>query len=182
VGNVYTPVSNRANTSPIFRYLDTAGDGSGTKEVLGDYSVTPDDIYIEPPDTWNYYISRMIVTVVDGTLNNADLYGGLGGALSNGISVLKTSGATTLSDYTDGLPVKTNGNWATLCHDVTVHTGFANGNDYQTIRWTLARSGGIVMLRSAFSERLVVRVNDDFSGLVSHLFMVQGYQRREGQD
>lgn len=180
-GNIYQPVGPRINDAPFFRYLDTNGDGTGTKSVTGNFGASVEDFYIQPAPTEVFYISRMLVGVEDGTINSADVYGGLGDPLSNGILLLKTTAAGTLEQYTD-LPVTTNGEWAYLCYDLAVNSGIGNANDVMTVRWTFAKTGGLIRLDGRAGERLVIRVEDNFTGLLEHLFQVQGFTRLEGQD
>ncbi len=108
----------------------------------------------------------------------AEEYGNLGAALTNGITVrLQDSGGTVL-DLTDGLPVKTNAGWGQLCYDVDLKSWGA-GNELLLVRWTFERAGQPLRLEGEDSGRLEVVLNDDFTGLLAHTFQVQGYQRAD---
>jgi hypothetical protein len=167
-----------SSTGPVktalFRYLDTAGDGTGTKNANGDYSSTSDIFYIQPAAGQVFRMVRMIVTVEDTTGMQAAEYGNLGSALSNGITVRTQDDSGTILDMTDGLPVTTNAEWARLCYDADVKSWGA-GNELLTVRWTFARSGTLIRLRGDQNERLEVFLNDDLTGLIQHYFMVQGH-------
>lgn len=154
----------------IYRYLDTAGNGTGTKNAIGDYS-TPDEFYISGPSSGRMVLERMIIHVRDGSGFSAEKYGGLT-ALTNGLSVAVVTEGETV-DLTDGVPVKTNAAWGRLCYDLAFHITGA-GDDFMSVRWTFSRSGKPIVLKSA-TDKLGVTLNDDMTGLVEHYFMVQGY-------
>lgn len=162
----------------LFRYLDTVGDGNGTKNANGNYSVTSDDFKITPPAGERYAISRMIVEVEDTSGMQAEEYGNLGAALTNGIQVLVVDdGDTTILDLTDGEAIKTNAGWGSHCYDVALKSWGA-GDELLLARWTFARTGSRLLLESGYS--LLVRLNDDFTGLVGHYFFVNGIRYDKG--
>lgn len=154
-----------------FRYLDTDGDGTGTKNAIGTHAAAAEEYYIAGPSSGRLTIERMIVYVKDGAAFSAEKYGGAA-ALTNGILV-KVTTEGELVDLTDGVPVKTNAGWSRLCHDVSFHTTGA-GDDAMSVRWTFAKSGKPLVLKSA-TDKLAVIINDDVDVLTEHYFMVQGY-------
>lgn len=160
-------------TTNIFRYLDTAGDGSGTKNAVGDYSGGEEEFYIAPAADEVMLLYRMLVLIEDGSAISSEKYGGLT-ALSTGIEVKIIRGASTLvNDLTDGIVIQSNADWARNCYDATPdETG--SGNNLYKVRWTFANSGKPIRLDGALGDRLVVFLNDDLSGLVSHYFKVDG--------
>lgn len=157
----------------VFRYLDTNGDGTGTKNANGDYSVTPGRFYVQNANDKGMCVSRLIVHIQDAQNFSADNYGNLASALTNGVSVnAKDHVDNVLLDLTDGLPVKSNADWGRLCYD-TINVSYGSGNDFVQVRWTFSKAGKFLSL--AKDESLNVDLNDDLSGLVGHYFMVQGY-------
>ena len=161
--------------TPLFRYLDTVGDGTGTKDAIGNYSGAEEEFFIAPPAGTVYQINRLIVEVRDGNGMRAEHYGTLGAALTNGIEVQTRTGvSTTVIDLSDGLPITTNAEWGGLCFDAEVKAWGA-GDDFLLVRWTFASSGGNIRLDGDSGERLAVILNDDLTGLGSHTFMAQGY-------
>jgi hypothetical protein len=168
---------------PIFRYLDTVGDGSGNKVATGDYSGAVEDFILAPPAGVVYYVARMLVSIEDVNIDAIDIYGGLAAALTNGISVLVLdgAGATTL-DLTDGLPVHQNGDWQRMCYDVSIQNQTGNSTDGLYVRWTFTRSNGIIRLNGSENESFVVRLNDPLTGLISHTFHMHGFERLLGED
>ena len=162
----------------LFRFLDTDGDGTGTKEATGNYALAEEEFYIQPPDGESYFISRLIIEIKDAGSIDAGSYGN-GITLTNGIQVQKKDGSGVIVDFTDGEPIITNADWAKFCYDVKT-SEFGSGNNYVNVRWTFSKAtGGLkggVFLDGSNNERFTVILNDNFSNLTGHTFMVQGYK------
>ena len=171
-GSGYGPVP-----TPIYRYLDTNGDGTGTKNATGNYAAAATSFFIQPAPGEIFRIQRMIVSVHDEQKFKPEEYGNLS-ALTNGIFVRVSNNGTTL-DLTDGVPVKTNGGWGALCFDAELYSAAAGNGDYLRVRWTFAASGYPIRLVGDNNDRLEVVLNDDFNnngnGLIDQYFQVQGY-------
>ena len=160
-------MANKRADKAIYRYLDTVGDGSGTKVATGDYS-TPDEFLISA-GTDTLKIERMIVYIEDGAATAYNKYGAMN-ALTNGIRIrVKNSSGTFIADLDDGLPIKTNGQWGRLCYDSTIL-----GGNSVTVRWTFAKAGQPLTLWPG--DSLVVTLSDSMTGLTDHTFRVQGYK------
>lgn len=163
-----TPITK--NGQFFSRFADTIGDGSGTREAIGDYSVVAQNFLFTPPENTFYEVSRMIVQIEDNGNFAADIYGS-GTALVNGIQLAKlNSNGDIMVDYMDTINVTTNAQWAELCYDIDL-SSFGAGNNFLDIRWTFLASGAPIKLHN---ESLALILNDDFSFLVSHTFNLQG--------
>jgi len=161
-------------TDGIFKVLDTVGDGSGTYDAIGDYSVTPQSFKITDTTGWGV-ITRMMIMLEDSGSFDSGLYGN-GLALTNGVRIyLKNSSDEVLQEYTS-FPIKTNGEWAGHCYDLN-YFNWGSGNEVATIRWTFSNSGQPIEVHFNEGEYLEVYLNDDFSGLVKHRFTVQGHYK-----
>jgi len=161
---------------PFFRFLDTVGDGSGTKNAVGDYSSVVTDFKLTNPASSNGVIEvhRLVMQIEDATAATGEKYGG-GTALTNGIELfLLDASGNTVIDITDGLPIKNNGDWARYCYDLTIDS-FPGTNDFVQVRWTFAKSGVPLVLKPGWS--LAARLNDSMTFLVDHTFMVQGINK-----
>ena len=156
----------------INRYLDTNGDGTGTQQANGDYSVTPEDFKFTAVNVTE--LARVIVFIEDTSGFGADDYGDIAGGLTNGIEIKVYRNDSTVDDLLDGITIKNNAGWARVCHDVVNHA-FGVGNDFLSVRWTWAKSG--MPLKLLEGEELRFELSDDFSGLVEHTFMVEGTYR-----
>ena len=158
----------------LYRYLDSNGDGSGTKNANLDFNASPDIFYIQPPSGTIYYLNRMIVCVEDTATMQAQEYGNLGAALSNGITFKLVNDSGTILDFLDGIPIKTNSAYGALCYDVDLKSWGA-GNELLVSRWTFAKAGYPIRLDGSKNERLEANFSDDLDGLLGHYFLVQGW-------
>ena len=160
----------------LFRYLDAAGDGTGPNDFVEDYSTRPIEASITRRNTEVIEISRMIVTVIGPSGFRADGYAN-GPELVNGITLaIEDKDNNTVVDITAGLPIKTNFEWGAMCYDSTVKAWGLSDQELLLARFTFTRAfgGEPLKLNSNQRHRLVVRLQDDFSGLRAHRFMVQG--------
>lgn len=176
------PVSNAGNGEQnlIFsRLLDTVGDGTGTKNATGNYSGGATTFKILPPASTIFRVTRLLVYVKDTAGMVASEYGNLGSALTNGIQIRVHNGTTTVVDLTDGDPITENADYGKFCYDVQV-LGWGAGDDILLARWTFSKAGQDLRLDGDATEALEVILNDDFSGLLSHKFIAQGYTENTG--
>ena len=156
----------------VYRYLDTVGDGTGTKNANGNYSSTAQDFRINAPTQGMYCLERMIVHIRDAANMSADEYGNLNSALTNGVTVAVYNDDTLDCDLVDGLPIKANADWGRVCYD-SEPLSYGSGDDFIRVRWTFAKAGQPIYLFDDWNLR--VELNDSFTGLVEHYFMVQGF-------
>lgn len=145
----------------------------GSKNASGNYA-TPTKFSVQPGASEVWRLERLIVHIGDTAGMQAQEYGNLGAALTNGIIVQTARDGVQTKDYTDGLPVKTNADWGRLCYDVELKTWGA-GNEYLQVRWTFGKSGTPVRLVGSQNDSLDIVLEDNLSGLIDHNFMVQGY-------
>jgi hypothetical protein len=160
---------------PFFRFLDTNGDGTGTKDAIGDYSVTQGVFKIAPAAGEVFRIHRLLVYIEDTAGMTSSEYGNLGSALPNGVQLRIHNGTSTVLDLLDGVPVTVNGEWGGLCYDVALKSWGA-GNDVLLVRWTFTNAGAPLRLDGDATEELQVLLDDNLTGLIHHRFQVQGFQ------
>ena len=157
----------------LTRALDTNGDGSGTSNANGDYSGAEEVFYIQPPAGVTFYLSAVNISIEDTN----DFDGGMYGSnivLTNGISMRIVNDAGRNNDLMDNYTVKTNGNWGSLCHDIN-YESFGTGSNLLGVRWSFKDFGQFIQLDGDKGGRLEVVLHDDFTGLVSHHFFVNGF-------
>jgi hypothetical protein len=174
-------ITNKDQDAPVniylSRFLDTSGDGTGTKNANGDYSPTGSGqtiFFIQPASGVNYKLARMIVSIQDNQVLSAGGYGGIVGALASGIQVRVADDNGTITDLTDGIPIDSNAAWGRYCYDV-MFTDFGAGDNFVEVRWTFSKAETLLRLEGSENERLEVVLNDDLDGLTGHYFLVQGY-------
>ena len=175
--SVTTTTTNFYNTStditysPVFfRRLRTTG---GLATANGDYSASSEKFgwtngFVVPVN-----IMRILITIEDaGTMDTGGYGNGI--TLTNGIMLyLNHSIDGTRHAITD-IPVITNADWASYCYDQTLLT-YGSGSQTIISRWTFARAGPEGILMETNDTIYVELGPDDFSGLLGHVFVIQGY-------
>lgn len=152
--------------TPFFRYLDTAGNGTGTKIATGTYTSTR--FYLQPPTANVYAVQRLIVSIEDSAVITPSLYGSV--TITNGVVIRRVSGSTVIT-LTDGVTLSNNLGWRRLCDvEQTNITGVTN--QLQAV----CDFSIPIRLNGDQSERLEVLLQDDFSGLDGHYFVAEGYK------
>lgn len=145
-------------------FLRTAG-GSTDGAVNG--SVTPVELLYTAAR--RLQVARIIVTIEDNGNFSADNYGGVS-TLSNGIEFEHVRNGTTI-DLLDGQPIKSVVDWSIHSYDLDYHA-FGSGNNYVNVRWSFNKAGASMFFE--LGDQLIIRINDDLTGLVAHQFFVQG--------
>jgi hypothetical protein len=159
--------AQQPSRSTLWRFLDTNGDGTGTKNANGDYS-TPDIFYLQPPDGSVYNITRLIVTIEDSLVVSSTTYGAIS-ALTNGVAVRRVSGSATVT-YTEELSITTNLAWGRFC-ELSQTNVSGTGNQLRAV----CEFEGL-RLNGDRDEKLEVYLSDNFTGLDGHYFEAQGYR------
>jgi hypothetical protein len=142
-----------------------------------DYSDAPGigatDYVIEPPEDEVWDVHRLLVMIEDAGAFDAAKYGNAID-LTNGITLQIENAAGVINQIIPTYhPVKANADWGEWCYDVDVKS-WGTGNEVMLVRWTFAKGGTTIKLSGKRGEKLVVTLNDDFTGLVEHHMTVQG--------
>lgn len=162
--------------SHFSRSLDTNGDGTGTKNAIGDYSSVSDIFYLQPSATQFMSVARIIIGIRDNGVWSAATYGAIAGGLTNGIVMRKATDTGTSFTLTDtDIPIKNNAQWGYYCYDSTVNS-VGSGDTFLLVRWTFERYGASLGLRGELGDRLEIVLNDNFTTLVEHYFIAEGIQ------
>lgn len=161
------------NGSPIYQFLSTNGDGTGTTSAIGDYDATPTTFYITPPSGQTYHLERMVISIEDNAAPDAGYYGGNNAALANGYAVERSSSVAARNfELTGGIDIDANADFGRFCYDVDLDA-FGQDNDFIQVRWTFAKRGAPLILVGG-QDTLKIDFTDDLSFLVAHTFMIQG--------
>lgn len=161
---------------PFVQVLSTNGDGTGDTDMTGDYSSAAETFELHGPTAYEDYtiVERILVYVEDaGTFDTGDY--GNAVTLTNGIDLAVTTSTGTVQVQLTPVSVKTSGDWAALCYDVS-QNGWGTGNEFLTARWTFTKftDGRGLVLNDG--SKLVCTVNDDMRGLVHHRITCQGWK------
>ncbi|MCP4897894.1 MAG: hypothetical protein GY906_13055 [bacterium] len=165
-----------ATTNRLFRALDDVGDGSGEKNHVADYSVTPSKALLVPTEDLIYAIGSLQIFIADNATIGADKYGGTK-ALAEGKGMLlrvEDDEDNVVMDLFDGGEVLTNAGWALLSGQIT-DAGIGSGANYLFTEINfLSKLGDYLRLDGRSKERLVLHLRDDLTDLLKHYFMCFG--------
>jgi hypothetical protein len=162
---------------PLSRFLDTVGDGTGTKNAIGNYSGAEEEFCLLPGPDEVFYITRLIIHISDAGPFNADNYGGLAAPLPNGVSLMIRNGATTKFDFMDGWPVIDNADWSRVTYTAQ-ELNFGSGDDTMTAVLDFKTGEGqLLVIDGSTGDRLAIVLNDNFTGLVENSFLAQGFTK-----
>ena len=171
MNGIYTPISALGGMPRLDRFLDTNGDGTGTVNAIGNYAAAADDFYIEPGAAEHYHISQLSIAIEDNANFRAEFYDAVS-AVANGVQVIRKQNA--VETVMTLVPVTNQGRWgiyADRYNDIT----YGSGNNFVIFHWEFSNANVDLVLDGATNDQLIVRLNDDFSNLVSHYFNVQGH-------
>lgn len=158
----------------IYKFLSKHADGEqslANVNINGDYSTIPEEFFIKPPAGKLFCCRRAIIHIEDGALFSAGSYGAIS-ELSNGLRLIVDRAGIEILDLMP-LPITKNTDWQRYCYDAALST-YGSGDSTLTMRWTFERSGKPIILDGDTPDRLVLKVNDNLSGLVEHTIMIQG--------
>lgn len=159
---------------PLVEHMTTNGDGTGTQNWIGNYSVTNDTAYYLPPVGDHVVIHKLDVIITDGGTVNTNTYGALT-ALTNGIVMQLRDDNGVVEVFADS--VKTNGGWFDLTDDYKDFS-LAGGDKHLKFSFYFAEGLGEDMNLDnidSTNPRFEIILRDDFTGLVEHYFIVHGY-------
>ena len=168
-----TPLGQFLNSaSPFAQYLTQAGDGTGAINANGNYAGGATTWYIQPPANQTILISALQVQITDTGIINGLNYGGLA-TLTNGINFRSVINAAP-SQLTVGNNVFTNGQLAAISSKFEFHSLGANAFIITAQIGFFSQLGVPVVLEGRFNDRIEVVLNDNFTGLDAHRFVVFG--------
>lgn len=158
---------------PISFHLDDVGDGTGSREGNGDYSITPKTKFIQPPVNEIYMIHELSISVVGITAFGVSEYGNIGAALTNGITIKITIDGV-VTNFTQH-PIKTNSDLMEVSTYFVLHP-FKNQETALTSKINADSFDANVILKGYSNDKLEIILNDDFRTLDQHEFLVRGYK------
>ena len=168
--NNYRNIVNPTGVT-IVRNLTDDGTGiTGLKDIIGDYSVTPKDFYIQPPADQKWII-REVGGVING-INNADLidYGSIAGGLINGLKFfLEVDGQevdiTASSNHKNNADLLANGNRG-------YELEYTGQNKIDQFYLPTLDGTDTIVLDGARNMKFIMRANDNFTALDAHVFFI----------
>lgn len=168
---------------PLFDLLDTNGDGTGDRNAILDYSVTPGIFKIGPPSNEQliWYIHKIQIFIAGTGAFSGDKYGDLP-ALTNGIEIriFNTNAVETVFKFNSAEPdnnIRTNNDLLTISQS-GVYNPFSGASKGFCAILDFGDNERALKLDPKLGEELQFVLNDDFSGLQMHTFLIQGRKDR----
>jgi len=152
----------------LIQKLDTNGDETETTNFIGNYSVTPERGVIRPLVGTRMEIHTLDITILDtGTFNPGD-YGNIVGGLANGINVELLVNGVVIS-FPDKT-IQTNAELFAVSEsrDIVQFAGSDRGL-YARFMYDAP-----FILNGDSGDEFRMFLNDDFTGLTRHEFIVTG--------
>jgi hypothetical protein len=162
--------------TPICRFLDTVGDGTGTKNANGNYAAAT-VFRIQPGANQVFVIKTLTWFMRDNSAFNSGSYGG-GLTLTNGVILRTQNGGGTIYNFMDGLNVFTNADIARLAGIIDyVDLSSGTGDDFlrAVIDFEQLLGQPLTLTQTNNNERLEIVLQDNFTGLIQHRFQAGGY-------
>jgi hypothetical protein len=151
----------------ITKFLRNA---QGSEQANGNYSGDSTEFFYSRSDR-SVCLRTLLVAIVDNGAFSRDGYGGTS-ALTNGIGVRIKEGDNVILDLTNSRPIKSNAAWGFFAYDEW-NRPVGPGDGAMVVRWRFAVSTG-ADIKLLPGQRFVVELNDDFTGLLAHLFLLYG--------
>ena len=159
---------------PFFRLLDTVGDGTGDDNAAQNYAITPATFRIIPAANEVIILEQLLVHISDNSSFAPTGYGGRA-ALGNGYQIIATMPNMNAENLlANGDVIKHNDDflhWGPGALDLIKFTG---GADSSVGAYRAVNFGVDFVLDGSQGHKIEITLNDDFSTLVDHHFIVHG--------
>ena len=100
---IFYPVGMIPNRPMLSQFVDSLGTGLGVINIVGDYSSSSTDFWVEPPAGEVWHIMRLMVKIQDSGNFRPEWYGA-SSALTNGIRIIHQMDSIE-NDLTSQLPI-----------------------------------------------------------------------------
>lgn len=159
---------------PVIRFLDTVGNGSGNKNIAGNYAAAPQSFKMIVPAGLIYIISSFNVHISDSGNFTSGGFGANALPLTNGFQInAKMNG--NIGSLIDNMPIKTNANFLHISQDTTLLTAFSGGGNVLSSTFTPTSFGIAGYFNGDKGDYLEIIVNDDLTFIKDFHAIVKGY-------
>lgn len=157
---------------PYQFFLSSNGLQTGTIDAIGNYSASPTDFYYTASARFEIY--SLIVNISDSSKFNQVFYGGMAAGLTNGIKFFADIGGGIELPLlrSEVVPVKQNFQWLSIASRADL-TSFDGTAQTLSVYFNILDSYGRTFQLDA-GQTFIVRLNDDFTGLTGHTFILRG--------
>jgi len=139
-------------------------------DFIQNYATVADYAVIAPPADSLFLIHSINIAIECSVIAPGSGQYGNVTALTNGLAFEIADGTGLIATLTNGQPIKVNGDYARYSATVDALT-FGNGNTFVKVAHVFPVP---LLLDGAEGQYFRISLHDDFSGLVSHTFYVNG--------
>lgn len=161
---------NVTSVESFARRLDLTGDGTGTKDITGNFSAGADIFFFTPQANKTYLINKITITIRDVGLMNSATFGALT-ALTNGITFKHTRNAVDVRTFFT--TVKVNGDLSDSCDEYFITE--LSATEENILRASFNFPEPLVLSATAI-DKLEYAVNDNFAGILHQFVTVHGLE------
>lgn len=158
---------------PFMRFLDSVGNGSGTKDLNGNYSVTPQSFKMIVPAGVTYVVNQFTVHIGDNGTFSVDQFGSMA-ALANGCLMNMQINGIVYS-LLDNTAIKNNGNFFHFSAATDLIVAFSGTGNLLQSTFTGADFGCVAMLNGDLGDYLEIIIQDNLTGLTNFHAIARGY-------
>lgn len=170
--NTWGWLQNRPGV-PFSQMLTDDGTKTGDCNITGDYSVTPQDFYIQPPPGVIYFLHGLKVNYTLPPSPDREDYGEINDGLTNGLQFIRKRGLTETILNPRG-PIKNNQDLV-IAGGVLQPTGLNGSILLYVMSFDYHKDfGQPEPIHGDREESYIVRANDDFNGQNVHCVLVEG--------
>lgn len=171
-------MANTPRQGRIFlRFADSVGDGSGSRNAIGDYSSVPSTFFIKPTVDETFRLSLLMISYRSMNEGSATDYASMV-PLTNGIQIHIVRDGEVTNDLTFAGRIFDNAGWETASEFYTRQRWLGNIWTYNAVI-PIAKSGQSFRLAGEKQEELQIILNDDFTSLERHVFGFYGYDEKK---
>lgn len=161
--------SNDSLGTPFVKFLTN----TGVNNANGNYSLAVTDFTYQPTTVEKFYWETFDIQVSTSAAMNQTDYGSVAGGLTNGVKFFVSFNGTEVP-LVGGFTVKQNVDWFVLTHDVTLSTFAGNASTLAISFRIMEDFGAPIVLDGSKNQKLIARLNDNFSTLVVQRFAAKG--------
>lgn len=156
--------------NPYFQFLSTNGDGTGTIQMTGNYSVTPGVFFAQAPAGYTFVITHIHFIIGSSTNMNVEDYASIAGGLLNGMLWTYKKSDVVYNAFGDYM-LKRNGDYSAISS--TSLTNYAGTGQILTCEFDFPKTF-TESLKLTGNDNFTITANDDLTTLLSHACALHG--------
>lgn len=157
----------------LAQYLTLNGDGTGTYNMASNYSVTPDEFYIQAPAGTVLNICDLMLLLDDNANFRSNGFAGIAAPLTNGFGINVYDDTATLRKTFTPVVIKTTKGLSRVFHALNYYN-YSSGDNYiaAALNFSHDHNSCLPLLPG---WKLGVTISDDLSTLVELSMLCQGW-------